>query len=499
MEDASANQGVYRRAIQGGKWLSFGFVAQRLLNFVTFFILARVLSPSDYGIIAIVFLSIDLLDNVLTPGFSTALLQTDKETATYLSTVWTFDVVKGIAIALLLAASSGFISTFFNIPNYRTLIALSGVFIIIATTANSRQLYFFKELDFKKVFLRDFVSQIVYTICAIAWALFMTANVWALFVGQLGRYLTSFVMSYILSPAMPRFDFHFSKLRDLIGYGKWIYGQNILNYILISLDKILIGRLLDSRQLGLYSRARDLPTMVSAPLSTLISKVGFSAYAKVQNELDKIRQGFLKSFDLMVFATIPFSLMILLEGGALVSVLLGPKWLSIVIPLKIFSVGNIAAGIMSLLRPLFNAIGKPHINFKSTVLQIILTPPLLYYGISLYQVKGAAVGTVAVWFVVMAYIVAMAWPTLRLRISSFLAPVLSVFFASAGVVVLDLVARRLIHPYADTPIIFAWALILALFYTILIWLFGKTLGRGPWYTVVSVLDELGVKRPRWLS
>ena len=404
MEQTIASEaGVYRKTIHSGKWFLIGSVIQKTIHLFGFIILARLLLPSDYGVIAIVFLVTSSIDFFLAPGFGTALLQKKHDIEHYLDTVWTFDLLKAFLIAGVIVLSSGYIADFFKISDHRTLISFSGIFVLLTAASNRKQIYFFRDLQYKQIFLRDLISQLAYVGCSLLWAFFVEASVMALFVGQLARYISSLFMSYTLYPNIPHLNFHFSKLRDLFQYSKWIYAQNFINYFSNSLDKILIGRLLNSSDLGLYARAKDIPAMVVTPISDIFKKIGFSAFAKVQGEFDKVRLGFMKSLDIVTLVSVPMSLLFALEGGALVETVLGEKWLLLVIPLKIIAFGYIFWSVTNLVKPLFNAIGKPTIVFRLSLLQLIITPVLVYYGVTTFGLKGAAVAVVVVWFIMFLY------------------------------------------------------------------------------------------------
>jgi O-antigen/teichoic acid export membrane protein len=236
---------------------------QKIINIAPFLILARILLPKDYGVISIVFMFTSVLSRFATPGFGSALLQREGDVEEYIDVVWTYDLMKSFAIALVIFFLGGWGAEFFHVaPEYVMIVRLSGVLPLITSLSNPRQCIF-KNLEFKKIFIRDLVGQAVYVVVALIIALFISATAWALFLGHLALYISGAIITYILLPSMPRLSFKFSKLRDLMGYGKWIYGQQVLDYLLGFLDNILVGRMLGQSALGTYSRARDLPTIVS--------------------------------------------------------------------------------------------------------------------------------------------------------------------------------------------------------------------------------------------
>ncbi len=493
-ETHTQERGVYHKSIHGGKWFLFGNILQKIMGVIPFLILARILLPEDYGVITVVFTVTSFLDRLATPGFGTALLQKKGSVEEYLDIVWTYDLVKSVGIGALIFMSGDLASSFFHVSgSYELIIRLSGLFPILTALSNSRQIYFFKELHFRKVFIRDIAAQGAYIIVALSFALFVHASAWALFLGYVGRYIVGMIMSYVLYPAIPRLSFKFGKLRDLMEYGKWIYGQNLLEYVLGFLDTIFIGRLLGQRELGLYSRARDLPTTISWPLLNIMNKIAFSAYAKIQDELDKVQQGLLKSLDVLLFAMVPFSLLLVLEGGSIVTVLLGKNWLSIVLPLKILAVGNIWFALITMLKPIFNAIGKPEIHFRLTLFQLVLSPPLIVLGIHLHALPGAALGVSLMWLCLSLYAIAKARPIFRIGLDRLWPLTTSLLTGSIATGLVALLFREQAHAFLPGAWVLLWVIFLGGLFTAISLFVSFRMKEGPWYTLRSIWGELKVR------
>ena len=492
-ENDSQQKGVYHKSVHGGKWVLFGNVLQKIINIAPFLILARILLPKDYGVIAVIFMFTNVLSKFATPGFGAALLQREDDVEEYIDVVWTYDLIKSIFIALIIFLFGGFVAEFFHVaPEYVMIVKLSGVLPLITAVSNPRQLYFFKNLEFKKIFIRDLLGQVCYVVVALVIALFISATAWALFFGYIALYISGMVITYILYPTMPRLSFKFSKLRDLIGYGKWIYGQQILDYLLGFLDNILVGRMLGQTELGLYSRARDLPSTVSYPLLNIINKISFSAYAKLQNEINKIQEGFLKSLDLILLVTIPFSLLLLVEGGSIVMLILGPKWIAIILPLKILAIASIFSSLVAIQRPIFNAIGRPEINVHANMAQIAVFSILVYLGIHYRGLPGGAFATTLGWMIMLSYMVIRMRPILRIGWDKLWPMIIPSGVASLVFLVLAVIARIYFYQYLGGFIILFWVAFLGCVYLFVALFASKKMGAGVWFTVYAVLNEVGV-------
>lgn len=484
--------GVYHRSIQGGKWFMLDVVGQKFINLVTFFILARILLPEDYGVMAIVLMVTGLLNQLTNLMFGEAMLQRKGSAEDYLDTIWTFDVLRSAVMAIVVFFGGGLIAEFFNMTgNYVWLMRLGGLLVFLPAFSNTRQFYFFKNLDFKTVLYRDLLAQLALSIGTICFALFFSASAWALFVGYLIQAFVGIALSYIFYPSWPRLSFQFRKLRDLAGYTKWIYAQNFLALLFSQIDKLTIGRLMSPQSLGIYAKSKDLSSMATTMTASMIRKVGLPAFSKIQDKLDKVQEGFIKSVDLAILFSLPITLLLLFEGGAVVSILLGSKWLAIVVPMKIFAFGNLFMAFIGIVNPVLGALGRPDINFKTSVFQAVLTIPFIFLGMRYYGINGLAWGVVLAWFFVLLYIIYTTRPILKISKRAFIPSLACAVIASGLVFLFDLVLRSLAYLSINENYTgLGRSVLLGVAYFVVLYIVGKKFKQGPWFTLLSILKEL---------
>ena len=191
MEEAVKDTGTLSRSIHSGKWMMISMVIQKVLTLATFFVLARFLKPVDYGIIAILLMVTAVTNRLTSHGLSAALLQRGGDIDPYVDLIWTINIFKSLSLAVLIFFIAGPVSVFFNIPQSLPLLRLGGLLLIFPSLSNARQVYLFTNLDFKKIFWRDLSGQISYSVVSIIWALFISANAWALLAGQFSRVFVS--------------------------------------------------------------------------------------------------------------------------------------------------------------------------------------------------------------------------------------------------------------------------------------------------------------------
>lgn len=482
---------IYSRSIKGGKWMMFNIAGQKLLNMLTFFVLARLLLPEDYGTITVILIILGFFGLFTDPAFGTALTQRKGDIEQYLDVYWTFGVIRSVVVAILIACSANFIVGWFHIdPRFTWLIASSGIFSIVGALGNVRIIYLFRQLDFSLITVRDLVAQLMYGLCAIGYAWFVERSAMALFVGYLAYYISGLVLSYVLYRSPPRFSFAFHRLKDLMHFSKWVYGQNLLSYAIQYTDKILLGRLMDPTRLGLYTRAKDLAAMPTSVMTTIIAKVGMPAFSKIQDQVEKVREGFVKSLDVLLMISMPTALIVLLEGGALVNIFMGERWFSLVVPLKIFALGNVYYSIVPVVNSVFLAMGKPKINFKTNFIQLALSVPFMVIGLSLYGTNGLAASVIAVWLVLTFYTLFKTRRIIRLGKQHVIPLFLSGAAAIVVTFVMDVLGRTAVHALHRPIIDFGWIALLGLTYLAVLFGTSRMLNAGPWVTFRSILQEL---------
>lgn len=378
---SSDQRGAFGLSLAAGRWSFIDTVVQRGLAFVTFFILARLLFPEDFGIISLILIVPNFLDLITNLSFENALIRHQNDTSPYLDAVWTLNILRGAVIAAVVFLVAPYIANFFNINGSIEAVRLSGLFIFVQGLTNVAQLYFFKEMDFKKIFWRDISMKITYSIATIGLA-FLLHSYWALFWGTMLQYIVSSVSTYFLHPYRPRLRFNFSVLGELLDYSLWVYGQGLANQIISYFEDTLVGKLTGANSLGLYGKAKSLAGGPITPISSMISKISFPAFARIQNSREKISDGINKSFDVILTVSLPFLAAVLLGGHKIVTIILGERWINIVPVFKIFTIGVTLNVLTSIAGPLFNALGMPKTSFKFDVLftttfvisLILLTP-----------------------------------------------------------------------------------------------------------------------------
>lgn len=482
------HSGILNKSITSGKWLTFGYTFQKLIGFFSFFILARILSPADFGILAIVLLIPRILEATTETGFAAAAIQKKGDIRAYLNPIWTISVLKSFVIFILVFLFGPAIARYYHAEEAELAIRLGGLFIVAYNFTNVGEIYFWKDIFFKKVVIRNTLKELSYVLVAVPLALAFR-SFWALLAGTMASYMVQTISTYFLHPYRPRLTLNMRPLKDLFGYSRWVVGQGWIEHIFGFLEQTLVARLTTIRDVGLYSKAKNMASVPPGFLSPILSTVGFSAYSKLIHDPDKLRDGVRKSFDLLFFFLIPITALVIAAGGKLILLFLGNEWLAMTNAVRFFLLFYLLSSIVDICYALLNGIGQPDKKVRFDLMRSIFTIALIAILTPRYGITGTAA---AIFIGVIPIIGLVLNATARQKligykdiISTAWIPLSSCLFAFLPVLIFK--ERILSAPLASQ---IAAAAFLAGLYLALIFLFGTVWNRGPYKTIRVVLKHL---------
>lgn len=484
-------QGTANLSIQAGKWMSLGIVIQKFLSLATFIALSRLLLPEDFGFISIIAIMPATLDLVTSFNFESTLIHKKTDPEPYLNQIWTFNLLKSIIIVFIVAISAPLIINFFNLPLEKIWLArLSGLLILVPNIANVGQFYLFRDLDFKKIFIRDMSSAFAYSISTISLCLILHSY-WALFIGLIIQNIVGVTFSYFLHPYRPRISYHFGRLKSLLGYSQWIYGQAIIGQIGSAIESSVVGKFTGPSNLGLYIKAKGLAISPLSPVSTIIKKVGFPAFARIQNSNEKITEGGVRSLDLLFLLTIPFVSAILFGGKEIVLFLLGPNWVAMTEVLKIMVIAlSLSTLSVTITDPLFNGIGLSKIQFK---IRLVHTTTFILCLIILapqYGITGAAYSALLSSLIILVYYSYLLRNYLKhISFKRLFVSLLSVLLSTVITSLLGIYLKNVL-PIEKSVVFILTGFLLGSIYLSLTYLNFKLWKVGPWETIIFTFQPI---------
>lgn len=384
------SESLSKKVVRGGIWIFSLRIINRGLGFIRTIILARLLTPEDFGLLGIAMLAVSTLDAFSQTGFQSALIQKKDDIGAYLDIAWTTLAIRSVFLFFILFLTAPLIATFFNSNKAELVIMVIALNMLITGFGNIGIVYFHKELEFGKQFIYEFSATIVDLAVSISLA-FVLRDVWALVYGGMAKNITRFFLSYILHSYRPRLRFDKDKFRDLFSFGIWISGSTILIFLITQGDDIFVGKVLGVTALGFYQMAYLLSNLPSTEIADVISRVTFPAYSKLQDDLIKIREAYLKVLLVTAYFSIPIALGISVLGSEFTRIFLGEKWLPMVPAIQILSLAGAIGSVSATTRPIFHGIGKPKVDTTWQIVRLVVLVAVIYPLTSTWGISGVAI------------------------------------------------------------------------------------------------------------
>lgn len=374
---AKPGETLSQRTVRSGFWVFSLRIVQQLFGLARLIILARILAPHDFGLLGIALLTMATLETFSQTGFQAALIQKKEDTKSYLDAAWTVLILRGLILFTILYLIAPYAATFFNAPEAKPIIQVIGLSFLLQAFTNIGVIYFQKELEFNKEFVYQFAGTLADFIVAVS-AVFILRNVWALVFGLIAGNAVRFIVSYLIHPYRPHLSSDLGKAKELFGFGKWILGSSILIFLITQGDSIFVGKLLGATALGFYQLAYRISNMPATEITHVISRVTFPAYSKLQDDIHKLKEAYLKVLQVTAFLSFPIAGLIFVLAPDFTMIFLGEKWMPMVPAMMVLALCGLKRSIGATRGPIFQGVGKPGIVTKLQFAQLILLAILIY-------------------------------------------------------------------------------------------------------------------------
>lgn len=381
-----------KKVIKGGTWVFAARALEQLFTAARLIILARLLSPDDFGVFGIALLILSVLDTFSRTGFRQALIQKSGDAAPYLDTAWTVGLIRSLVIAGVVFLAAPFAAEFFRMPQAAPVIRAIGAAILLQGLTNIKVVCFEKELKFHKFFAYQTAGIAADAAVAIGAAL-MLRNPWALVFGRLAGNLARCAVSYIIDPYRPRLRFDAVRARELFGFGKWVFGSSILLFLITHGDDLFVGKMIGAAALGLYQMAYLIANLPATEITHVISRIAFPAYSKLQDNASKFKDSYVKILQITMLLVLPAAALIFSLAPEIVLVFLGAKWLAVVPAMKILCVFAVARAIGATSGSALYGAGAPKVATVTSAIKLVLLAILLYPLTKRFGIAGTAMAT----------------------------------------------------------------------------------------------------------
>ncbi len=354
----------------GVRWNGALKIASKLISALKLAIMARLLSPKDFGIFSLVLVSISLVEVFTESGINTILVQSHKKIEEYVNTAWIFSIFRGIAIALIMIGLSFVLSNYYHEPSLKLLILGASLIPFVRGFINPAIITFYKELDFKKDTLYRISLVLIDFSVAVA-AGFLLRSTVALILPIFVAALADVFISFRFLSIKPKLEFHWTTFSEIFHQTKWLNNISILDYLNKNADNLIVGRILGTTLLGFYQNAYALTQSATSELSLSVIHASFPIFTRLTSDTQRLRQAFFKVTKgyglLLLIPTVLF----MLFPKIIVQIQFGNQWLALAPILPILAASGYIQGYFNIGSSLLTA--KKRYQFLSISLLVLLS------------------------------------------------------------------------------------------------------------------------------
>lgn len=379
------------RVFAGVSWLAFAQVLVQVFSFVITAILARLLSPNDFGLMGVAIIVLSFLNTINNFGISVAIIQKKELNADILSSVFWPNIGIGFLLFGLAVLLSGNIAIFFGAPESQAIIVVLSLSLIFLAFGRIQAGILRRELEFKKVALRRILETLAYGIVSVTTA-FLGFGVWSLVIGNLAKSFVGSVTFWFAVKWRPSLTFNIKYFKEVYGFGLKVLLSGIVNFFRDNSDYVLIGKFLGTRNLGIYTIAYNIGTLARSKITALVGSTLTPAYSKIQSDHKRIQKASSEAAQYLALIVFPASFGLLAVAPEFIKVVYGQKWIEAILPLQILLIGGSLLAINPVLERILTAIGRPGTSAIWSIIRTSFLMAAIYIGLRAGGIVGVALG-----------------------------------------------------------------------------------------------------------
>jgi PST family polysaccharide transporter len=413
---------LYRKTVAGVVWALTQSFGQELLSFGVLVVLARMLSPADFGLFAMATVATKFTGLYQASGFSASIVQRETIDDDHLNTAFWVNVATSCVLAAALFCGAGLVAGFFKEPALVDMVRWMSVVLILGGLGQVQAQLLRRRMKFKALATRTLFAEPISGVLA----LLAAANglgVWSLVVKQIAFRFVNLIVCWKVGGWRPGFSFSLRHARELISFGASMMGANGLNFVRSQGSSLIIGHLLGSAALGYYNMGGRIYNLTKTALIGGLGKVIWPMFSRLQGDMERLREAYYNVSRFSALVAFPAFTGILLIAPHFIPIAFGPRWGASIVVVQILAVQAIIESMSHYNETVLNALGRPHIR-----LAILTTAALVGFAgayvaahwglqaVAVAYVLESAVMAVLGWIYVQrlaAVSVRAAWPFVR--------------------------------------------------------------------------------------
>lgn len=355
----------------GTRWTALQFGASRLATFLVFLVLARLLTPEDFGIVALATVFVTLLQLLVEGGFSQALIQRANLEPGHVDTVFWTCVVTGVVLAGGLALAAGPIAALYGEPLLADIIPVLAVGLLVSALGSTQSAQLRRALRFGPLAARAIISNIVAGTTGIVLAV-AGAGVWALVAQYLVLNVMQTALLWIVAVSRPGLRVSRRHFADVFGFSRNSLGNSLLQFANNRSDDFFVGAFLGAGPLGFYTVGHRLLTTLNDVINQALLGVAFPVFARVQHDASRLRNAYCTVLKIGAVLALPGSLFFTVAATEVVEVVFGTRWLPAAPVMAVLAIAGALQTSISITDSCLNACGRPQVVFRNRLLGAVV-------------------------------------------------------------------------------------------------------------------------------
>lgn len=379
------NEDLNRKTVNGLSWSMVETVSKHAVKFFVSIALARLLMPSDFGVLGIIMIFIYLSDIIVSSGLGKAFIQRKNASVKDANTVFYINFLLSLFIYAILYVSAPYVGSFFHNDDISSFIRVLSIGVIISSFSVIQNAIIERNLDYRKRAILTLTSSIFSGIIGISCAYF-GLGVWSLVFQQLGHRIILCILLYSFSSWHPSFEFSKRAAKEMISFGGWLLVSNLIFAAFKNLYKAAFGKFYSVEDLGYYERAYQYETMVSEPFTWMFASVSYSVFAKIQDDKETVKKTTMNFINYSSIFVYPILLCMMIAAKPLIVFLVTEKWLPAVFYMQLLCIVGLLSPLTNFLSQVLQGTGNSRLYFIFVSLicafRLVNVGILLKFGIS---------------------------------------------------------------------------------------------------------------------
>lgn len=371
-KNVEKKENLTQQASKGAFWGMASNLIVSAMSFVGTAIMARILSPNDFGLIGMAVLVTGIINLFGNLGLGAALVQKKNVDDEYLSTAFWASILVSVVLFLMGIIAAPFASMFFNESAIKWVIIYLSFNFVVSSFSAVHATLLYKKIRLKNIGMAEIFSRLL-RIVIMLYCAKIGLRFWSIVIGMILERVVKTILLISMNPWRPSFVFSKHKFFELFRFGRNIYGQGFLGYFSRNIDFIITGKLLGAGVLGIYQFSYNLPYLVQAYVQDGIAPVAFPVFSKVNDDKVRLARGFLSALKYIAIITFPLMVGLAFCSVDFITIVYSEKWLLAAGPLRILSISAAFASIHAIDWTVFSALGNPAISLKWALFRLPIT------------------------------------------------------------------------------------------------------------------------------